>query len=224
MRLMLTQVLGYRRGLRPAVDAVAIAEGEPPGNAPSPPGRYFLPGLLPCGECPLCRRALVGACLAPKQVIPIEPGAARAGLLVEAPDRFVTPIDEVTGPAGPLLDAVAVGAGLVATALGAMATVGAAPGDEALWLGGDAVAAVGAALAGARGLKSRQIEASDLGAPLPSPSASAAPTAAHGRSQQLLFVTRPEARTLRLAAAVATSGCVLLLLSDGAFTLEAGLT
>lgn len=211
MRLTLREVIRYQHGLRPAADAVATAVSEAEGGVI---GRVFLPGVLPCGECALCRRALVGACPVRRQ-LDLQAGI---GSEVTVPDRFITPLDGVAG-VEPLADDVAVLAGVVAAALSAMAMAGAGPGDEALWLGDDAIGAAGTDLARARGLKSFQFRSD--GSPLAEahPLESPATESAHLRSQQLLFITVPEKAALDSAATMARPGSTLLVLAEGPFTL-----
>jgi hypothetical protein len=209
MRLTLTTLVRHRRGLHPVVDGIATSvDGEAPG------GRYFVPGLLPCGDCPLCRRALVGACVARRQVLPLAAAEASEATPLELPDRFLTGIDDPPG-LGALSDEVAALAGVVASALSAMAAVGAAPGDQVLWLGTNATAAAGMELARARGLK--------IAEPAPPQAMATEEPPGHGRSQQLIFVTTPDPPSLRRAAALAQAGSALVLIVDGPLILPDGL-
>jgi threonine dehydrogenase-like Zn-dependent dehydrogenase len=226
LELVCTHLLRYQVAGADAVDALATTRS----NSEVAP-RFFVPGFLPCGECPLCRRGLVGACptatrpvaAADASVGPRDGGRGRALVL---PDRFVAAVDEPPG-AEVLQDEAAILAGVVAFALHAMATASLAPGDFAIWLGAGPVAAAGAALCSARGAHSFWPSAAATSAD-PSAAAAgaataavasvaadvatqlahlaAAPATAHGSRKRLLFITEPGASAWTDAVALSEPG------------------
>ena len=145
MHLRFSEILRYQLDGTPAADGVAE-----PADVGSTGGRMFVPGVLPCGECPACRRGLVAICPAKRTAIDAD---AVTGQARDVPDRFLTPLDDP--PDLPDLSSpLALLAGPVALAQQALALASAAPGDVAVWLGADPLARLGARVAGARGLKS----------------------------------------------------------------------
>jgi hypothetical protein len=118
--------------------------------------RVFVPGWLPCGECPRCRRALVAACPRRQPSLPQPAGE------VELEGRFLTPVDE---PAGgpPIEDSVAAAAGVVAELLEAIARAGVGPEQLAAWVGDDPRAAIGVRLAARLGAVSLAVTADPAG-------------------------------------------------------------
>jgi hypothetical protein len=123
-------------------DALGLVEGND-GR------RVFVPGWLPCGECGRCRRALVTACAHGRPALPDLP-APKGGLVLDLPERFLTPVD-VPAEADRLSDVAAVCVGFAATLIDATANAGLTPGDLAIWLGDDLVSKAGSALSVARG-------------------------------------------------------------------------
>jgi hypothetical protein len=143
MRLRATHLLF--RGLGRAPDALArLPEG----------GRVFVPGILPCGECPRCRRGLVAAC--PRR----RPSFPDPSVEVELEGRFLAPIDD---SAGPIEDSVAATAGLVAELLELIARAGVGPEQLAAWIGDDPRTAVGVRLCARVGAVSLTATADDAG-------------------------------------------------------------
>jgi threonine dehydrogenase-like Zn-dependent dehydrogenase len=223
----ITHLLRYPLDDMTAAEAVVEVGEAGPGA-----GRLFAPGVLPCGECPACRRGLVAICPARRTLIDASSSVPAA---VEAPDRFLTPLDDL--PDLPALPSpVALLAGPVALAQQALALASAGPGDAAVWLGGDALARLGARTAAARGLKTFLLAAP--GDPAPSvdgvTSASdpallreaiaAAETPAGGhatRTQRHLIATRSAPALWPLAAQLAAPGGTLTLLGPGPLLLPA---
>lgn len=211
VRVVLTHVYRYQVAGEEAADAiglVAAAEDAPAAGA-GESVRVFVPGFLPCGECALCRRSLVGACRgATRPLAAVAPPAA-----IEAERRFVTPIDEPAGVA-PLADETAVHAGVVAFALHAHALASLAPGDVALWIGATPLAAVGAAVATASGAHAfsaaATASAASLGQQLAATTAN--PDLAHGARKPLLFLADPTPPAWQLAATLAEPGATIVAL------------
>lgn len=221
-----THLLAYRVGGQAVADAVARAGG--PGAAGL---RYFVPGFLPCGECPLCRRGLVGACGQATrplgQAAPGSVGSARPSAPLALSERFVAALDEPTG-VEPLSDEIASLAGVVAFALHALAAASLAPGDFAVWLGDGPVASAGAALSAARGASSfllpgahaaaRAQLATELAA------LAAVPATVHGSRKRLLFLTEPSVGAWSDAAQLGEPGATFVALGASATLLPGPLT
>jgi hypothetical protein len=85
----ITHLLRYPLDDMTAAEAVVEVGEAGPGA-----GRLFAPGVLPCGECPACRRGLVAICPARRTLIDASSSVPAA---VEAPDRFLTPLDDLPG-------------------------------------------------------------------------------------------------------------------------------
>ena len=232
-----SQLLGYRVGGDLVQDALATAVGSA-ATAAGTLGRLFVPGFLPCGECPLCRRGLVGACrtgLRPFSTGPTgasgvtaTPAASAASATItalELPERFVVPIDEPAGAAF-LPDDQAVTAGVVAFALHAMATASLAPGDFAVWLGAGALATAGVSLSASRGGNAFALtQANDTGALAEQLAALAAvPATVHGSRKRLLFLTEPELASWTAATALGEPGATFVVLGASSTRMPAGLT
>lgn len=209
VRVVLTRVVRYQVAGEEAADAIGIIAAEDAAAGAGDPVRVFVPGFLPCGECALCRRSLVGACRAATR--PLAGVAASAA--IEAERRFVTPIDEPAGVA-PLGDEIAIHAGVVAFALHAHALASLAPGDVALWIGAAPVVAVGAAVATASGAHALAVPVDARAATLrPQLAATTAdPDLAHGARKQLLFLADTTAPAWHLAAALADPGATIIAL------------
>jgi threonine dehydrogenase-like Zn-dependent dehydrogenase len=138
IRATITHVVAAE-ALGRAGDALAVTS--PSGGAP--PARVFIPGPLPCGECPVCRRGLCVAC--PHRRVVFDPGR---GPTVDLPDRFITAIED------DLPAASAIGAGLVVEIIGAAARAGVGPGETTIWMGAPPWTTVGAAWSARRGCRS----------------------------------------------------------------------
>jgi threonine dehydrogenase-like Zn-dependent dehydrogenase len=223
MELLCTHQLAYRVGGATVVDALGWASG-PDGNV----ARFFVPGFLPCGECPLCRRGLVGACAAAvrplAEAAPADsaPGAGRTVVLSE---RFVGAVDEPPGVAA-LPDDVALLAGVVAFALNAIAVASLAPGDTAIWLGEGPVATAGLALCKSRDASAFVVVGPHAPHPLADQLAqlAAAPASAHGSRKRLLFITDPDAAAWVDAVALAEPGSTFVALGAAGGQFAASLT
>jgi hypothetical protein len=212
-------------------DALAVVEG-----GPLPVGRrVFVPGLLPCGECPACRRALCSACSHLRRVV----ASADAGAppLVELPERFVVALDDEDNgrPATTLI-----AAGLVADVIGAAGRAGLGPGDTAIWIGQQPRVRVGASWSVRRGCRTFWRSSGLLSsASSPSPSAAAPATEsspqaielepgagaqswnvliaeaeaaggpAGGRPERRLFICGPEPELAEVGISLATPGSTL---------------
>lgn len=207
----------YHVGAQLFEDAIAVTAAEAGAV------RYFVPGFLPCGECQLCRRGLVGAC----------PTAARplAGTPGNAPftvaDRFVAPVDEPP-EAEPLSEENAALAGLTAFALHAQAAASLAPGDFAIWIGHGPVAAAGASISESRGasafmLRDLTPESATAEAALSTRLAelAAAPATAHGARKRALFLTTATAAAWQTAARIADAGAIFVALGTPDLVLPA---
>jgi len=105
-----------------------------------------VPAVLPCGECPACRKGRAALC--PKQVFPGNDvsGGFASHLLV--PARFLCPAGEVTAEALPLLSVIA---DAVSTPYEAVRRSGLSEGDVALFVGVGGVGGFGVQIAKARG-------------------------------------------------------------------------
>jgi threonine dehydrogenase-like Zn-dependent dehydrogenase len=111
------------------------------------PRRLFVPGVLPCGECPSCRR---GLCVACPQARPAFAGAGPAVVRAsDLPDRFLVPIadDDELSP----LQLMA--AGLVTEVMAGAARAGLGPGETAVWIGEAPWARLGAGWSARRGCR-----------------------------------------------------------------------
>ncbi len=154
VRVTLTHVAFTERG----ADAVGIRGDATDNAAAAREARVFVPGRVGCGECALCRRGLVAACAAGRTVIP---SALSAPLIVEVTDRFLTSIDLPRAPSSESLAQVpsphAAAAGVVAEMLESAARAGTGPGDCTVWIGGTALAHLGAAWSARRGCRAFQI-------------------------------------------------------------------
>ncbi len=175
--------------------------------------RWFLPGFLPCGECGLCRRGLVGAC--PQARLPL---ASRDGGVMAVDDRFLTPVDEAFAPAAPAQDAlatlpdeVALQAGIGAWALHAQGVASLTAGDFAVWIGRGPLASAGAALCRSRGAHGFFVQ-DDNEAEIAASIAAmvAAPATSHGARKRLLFLTEPDARSWSVATRLADAGATFV--------------
>jgi threonine dehydrogenase-like Zn-dependent dehydrogenase len=222
--LVCTHQLRYQVGGAEVVDGIAWATG--PAGAVV---RFFVPGFLPCGECPLCRRGLVGAC--PLATRPLVGGAdlpaptSTRGRALALPDRFLAAVDEPPGVAV-LPDEIAVMAGVVAFALHAIAAASLAPGDFVIWLGAGPIAIAGAALATGRGANSFSLCGEDdsgragaadvnLGQLADHLATLAAvPATVHGSRKRVLVLTQPNARTWSDAARLGEPGATFVVLGD----------
>jgi threonine dehydrogenase-like Zn-dependent dehydrogenase len=219
MSLVLTprRRVRYQVGAQPFEDAIALSAAEA-GSV-----RYFVPGFLPCGECQLCRRGLVGAC--PAATRPLAETPAHASLTVA--DRFVAPVDE-PADAAPLSDEIAALAGLTAFALHAQAAASLAPGDFAIWIGQSPVAAAGASISESRGASAfhlrdltsasatAEAELADRLAAL-----AAAPATAHGARKRALFLTAASPAAWQTAARLADPGAIFVALGTNTLTVPA---
>jgi hypothetical protein len=135
-------------------DALAIVEG-----GPLPAGRrVFVPGLLPCGECAACRRALCNAC---SNALPLGAGSS-SGAWAEVPERFVVAVDDDDLPARS-----AIAAGLLSDVLGAVGRAGLGPGDTAIWIGRQPWLRIGASWSVGRGCRTFVLSSSGLPAIAP---------------------------------------------------------
>ncbi len=135
-----------------ASDAIA----ESPDRAGT---RYFVPSLLPCGECPRCRRGHAAVC--ERSTSPFakwQPDHSAP----DVPDRFITALDSPETPC-PLSDKAAVLAGRVALILDAVSRAGLCPGDLAVWVGDSPLAQLGAWVSRDRGAQSLRLAESALG-------------------------------------------------------------
>jgi D-arabinose 1-dehydrogenase-like Zn-dependent alcohol dehydrogenase len=209
-----THQLAYRVG-GAAADALGWANG-PDGEV----ARFFVPGFLPCGECSLCRRGLVGACAAALRPLSRTTAASAttttpSGHSVAVPARFLAAIDEPPGlPALP--DEVALLAGVAAFALHAMAIASLAPGDVAIWLGTGPVTTAGIALCQARDASAFRLEG-DAPALLAELSvATSTAVSAHGSRKRLLFITEPSAIAWSEAVKLGEPGAVFVALGPQA--------
>jgi (R,R)-butanediol dehydrogenase/meso-butanediol dehydrogenase/diacetyl reductase len=146
-------VLVRPSSVHPYADFVGVTTGQGATEA-----RVFVPGILGCGECVLCRRGLPACC--PRAVRVGEAGLS--GAPFEVPDRFVTLVDEPAGVSA-LSDELVVLAGLVAHALSAMARAGLGPGDQAVWVGPGPLALIGATLCARRGCRTALLGAVPAG-------------------------------------------------------------
>jgi threonine dehydrogenase-like Zn-dependent dehydrogenase len=232
MKLRLSTLLHYRVNGVDGCDGLAVADGEAGTRAAL---RWFLAGELPCGECALCRRTLVGACRARRVVLPGPPPDA----VLDVPDRFLTPVDEPRELAA-LDDGAAVSAGLVAWGLQALAIANVAGGDLAIWLGDGPLPVAGAQLAAARGARAFLLAPGDAGAEPPGVTrvetaealASAVLAAEAGREsaeghaamrgQRRLLAASTDAATLSVIAALAGPGSTTVLMGAGPAALPAG--
>jgi threonine dehydrogenase-like Zn-dependent dehydrogenase len=232
MKLRLTHVVRYRVDGTEAWDALATGDRGPEAALGT---RWFVPGALPCGECPLCRRTLVGACRAQKAPLEGQP----PGAVLDLPERFLTAVDEPPELA-PLDDRAALAAGVTAWALQALALANAAAGDLAIWLGPGPLPVAGAQLAAARGARAFLLAPLDGGPALAgvtrAPTAEALAAAvlaaeagsaaaeghAAARGQRRLFASSSDAEALAAVAALAGAGSTTVLLGAGAATLASG--
>jgi threonine dehydrogenase-like Zn-dependent dehydrogenase len=207
-----THQLSYHVG-GAAADALGWANG-PDGEV----ARFFVPGFLPCGECSLCRRGLVGACAAalhPLSRTIATSATSRSGHSVALPARFLAAIDEPPGlPA--LADEVALLAGVASFALHAIAAASLAPGDVAIWLGAGPIATAGIALCQARDVSAFRLDG-DAAALLAELSvATSTAVSAHGSRKRLLFITEPSARAWSEAVKLGEPGAVFVALGSEA--------
>jgi D-arabinose 1-dehydrogenase-like Zn-dependent alcohol dehydrogenase len=217
--LVCTHQLTYSVGGATVVDALGWGNG-PDGNV----ARFFVPAFVPCGECPLCRRGLVGACPTGTRFVEASrPAGERPedGRAITLPERFLAAIDEPAGVA-PLPDEVAVMAGVVAFALHALAAASLAPGDVALWLGDGPVATAGVALCRARDASAFEVvDAAALALDLSRPTA--APVSTHGSRKRVLFLTEPGAAAWADAVTLSEPGSTFVALGAIGGRFAAGL-
>src|SRR5262249_9675116 len=104
--------------------------------------------ILACGECDVCRRGRPAVC----------PHARRYGVDIDgtlashvvARARWALAVDGALAAAGAGPEACAIGRE-AALAYEMWARAGVAPGETTIWLGGDAVARLGAAICAAKG-------------------------------------------------------------------------
>jgi hypothetical protein len=128
-----------------AGDAIAIVRaGDAPGGEAL---RLFVPGWLPCGECPICRRGLCAAC--PNGRISVPRASALVDQPIELPERFLTALEATEDrPADQLI-----AAGLVAEIIGVASRAGLGPGETAIWLGRSPWTRIGASWSARRGCR-----------------------------------------------------------------------
>jgi len=119
-----------------AGDALAVADAAGGGA----PRRWFVPGVLPCGECPTCRRGLCVACPQARPMFALDRRSA------ELPDRFLVAIDDDGVPPAALMTA-----GLVTEVMAGAARAGLGPGETAVWIGEAPWARLGAGWSARRG-------------------------------------------------------------------------
>jgi hypothetical protein len=143
-------------------DAIAVVE-EGPLAAGS---RVFVPGRIPCGDCPACRRALCASCPAARAVMP-EDGTRR----VAVAERFIAPVGDDGLPARKVI-----AAGLVAEIIGAAGRAGLGAGDTAVWLGRQPWVGIGASWSVGRGCRTFFVRAA-LATPTDRAGSSSAPGA-----------------------------------------------
>jgi L-iditol 2-dehydrogenase len=201
--LQLTHRFRYRVGSAEASDGLA-RDGE--GR------RLFVPGYLPCGECPRCRRAQVGACASPRRPL------AEVGGALSLPARFVAPVDDLLELA-PLAPERLALAGPVAWAQSAFTVAGLAPADVAIWLGRGPVARLGHALAQDLGAHSYLLTEErpagaldDLRARIAAGVAEAG--VAHGAHKRVLLLTEPTPAYWTGALALAEAGSTFVALGS----------
>jgi hypothetical protein len=190
MRLRATHLL-----FRDADAAPDVLARQPDG------GRVFVPGVLPCGECPRCRRGLVAACPRRRRAFP-DPSVE-----VELDGRYLASVDEPPG-AAPIEDTVAVTAGVVAQLLEAIARAGVGPEQLAVWIGDDPRAAVGVRLCARLGAVSVAAPPDETGR---AALETATETAPGGFRERRLFAIGDQPRTL---AALLQPGTTLSLLDS----------
>ena len=197
-----------------AGDALAIVDEDSDRGR-----RVFVPAPLPCGECPLCRRALTAACRAPRFVLTVDQPRQSVA------DRFVTPISE---PAwADLAPAVVAAAGLAAEVLEATARSGLGPGDTAIWIGAEPWVSLGASFSARRSCRTFTVGAVprrqeddaaivDLGAtgaaaawPGILAEAEAGSATGHGRPERRIFVYGAGAATAQAALGLTAPGSTL---------------
>ena len=222
LRLRLTHQVPFGAAARGG-DALAVVEG-----GPLPAGRrVFVPGLLPCGECAACRRALCGACGQARRVAAdAAPGSPPSPF--ELPERFVVALDDEDA-ARPATTLIA--AGLLAELIGAGGRAGLGPGDTAVWIGRQPWVRVGAGWSVGRGCRTFW-----LSTPSPSPTSSLSPSSqaialeagagtpgwnaviaeaeaaggpAGGRPERRLFVCGADPSLAEMAVGLATPGSTL---------------
>jgi threonine dehydrogenase-like Zn-dependent dehydrogenase len=189
------------------------------------PDRLFVPGVLPCGECPTCRRGLCAACTAARPAFG-DTGASAEDLTADLPDRFLVSVGDESLPAAHL-----VAAGLAAEIIGAAARAGLGPGETAVWMGQDPWARLGASWSARRGCRTfwipspastgdappADVERLDPAAPATEwrrlvESSEAAGGPAGGRPERKIFVCDPTGPLAAAALALAVPGASLSLL------------
>jgi threonine dehydrogenase-like Zn-dependent dehydrogenase len=152
IRATLTHQVAGEAGGR-AGDALAVAVGRR-----GEPLRLWVPGILPCGECPVCRRALCVACPNARVAFP-----AGGDGSAELPERFLAQLDGEALPATRLM-----AAGLTAEIIAVAARAGLGPGETAVWMGEAPWAAAGASWSARRGCRTFLLAAPALATPTPS--------------------------------------------------------
>jgi len=209
-------------------DALAIVSPAP-GDGRAAPGRLFVPGVLPCGECPTCRRGLCAACAAARPAFGGDGDRSvggSAGRTADLLDRFLMDLgDEQVAPMR------LVAAGLVAEIIGAAARAGLGPGETAVWMGQDPWARLGASWSARRGCRTFWVP-SPAGAAIAPPadveglapeaaaadwrraieSSEAAGGPSGGRPERKIFVCGPTDRLVGAALSLAVPGATLSLL------------
>jgi hypothetical protein len=206
-------------------DSLAVVE-----QGPLPAGTcVFVPGRIPCGECPACRRALCDACAAAR---PLVIGADGRAII---PDRFITAVDSAL----PSLRAIS--AGLYADVIGGAGRAGLGAGDTAIWIGEPAWTRAGLSWSHSRGARTFVLVAfpppssPTVSGPVALPlsagpaawraaiaDAEAAGGPAGGRPERRIFVCGAGAELARVALELATPGSTLSFLR-GAPPVLAGL-
>jgi threonine dehydrogenase-like Zn-dependent dehydrogenase len=214
VRLRLTHICyAGASGVRPP-DALAVD--------PDSGQRVFVPGWLPCGECGRCRRGWVAACERGQALV----GPPAGPSVVDANDRFLTPLEDLS--TAPLPEPVAACAGAVAEVAELAARSGLGAGDVAVWIGDDVRCALGARLSATRGCATFLLTSSELpprnavnqlrlsAAPTSWSAAleAAAAAAPGGFQERRLFVARPTPLLVDAALALAAPGATLAFLES----------
>ncbi len=224
MQIRLTTILLPDGGAR-LPDAVARAEATGAETTARSGERLFLPGWLGCGECSGCRRGLPGICPRGRAAWQPTSDGGPPEAVVEVPDRYLTPIDQPAGVAE-LPDDVAAFAGDVAQVLDTCARAGLAPGDTAVWCGGDRLSRVGASWCASRSCRAIIVDDEGaaeawgtgiahvaLGGALPSDGDPTGARGAERRGELRIFVSSPEAKYVAAALSLAQPGATISFLS-----------